>query len=77
MITSITGADRRCPDDLLSRHLMALLRAAQTVYRSKSRHGTSGRVSVFIDEATEDPSAQQSAAVKVVHRGGLPICVGW
>jgi hypothetical protein len=31
--------------------------------RSKSRHGTSGRVSVFVDEAIEDASALQSTGV--------------
>ena len=45
--------------------------------RSESHRCTSGCVSVFVDEATEDAGAHDAAGLEVVHRGGVLIDVGW
>ncbi|PNG89635.1 hypothetical protein SMF913_25100 [Streptomyces malaysiensis] len=45
--------------------------------RSKSHRCTSCCMSVFVDEAAEDPGAQAFVHVEVMRRDGLFVSVGW
>ncbi|QLH20580.1 hypothetical protein [Streptomyces sp. Rer75] len=45
--------------------------------RSKSHRCTSCRMSVFVDEAAEDPGAQDCVDVEVIRRGALFVSVRW